>query len=174
MADPCHNEVVLVGRLGGDPDMKKHDGGSVRTTFSLATNENWTDRRTGEAMQHVEWHRVVCWGKLAEFAGEYMRKGRRAFVRGRIRSQRFERDGAEVRAYEIHADTVLALDDAKRSEAGETPQSGAATRERPRSRTQSLSTENGKQDPPATGGGDDIPFGLLLALTLGAAGPWLA
>lgn len=83
------NRVTLIGRLGKDPEMTTHEGGRKRTVFSLATNENYTNSK-GEKVEQVQWHNVVFWGKPAEIAAEYLKKGREVAIDGRISTRSYD------------------------------------------------------------------------------------
>lgn len=107
---PMVNRVTLVGRLGKDPETRYTSGGQAVTNFSLATDEAYKDR-AGERQKHTEWHRIVMWGKLAEIAQQYLKKGMLVYLEGRIRSRQWEdkRDGQKKTAYEITADVMKML-----------------------------------------------------------------
>lgn len=77
------NKVILLGRLGGDPEVKYTQGGTAVARFSVATSDRWTDKQSGEKQEKTEWHRVVIWGKLAEICGEYLKKGAQVYLEGR-------------------------------------------------------------------------------------------
>lgn len=95
------NEVTLIGNLGDDPDRRNTPSGAAVTELRLATNESWTDKN-GQKQERVEWHRVVVWGKLAELCGEYLSKGRQVYVRGALRTRKWEdKDGATRYTTEI-------------------------------------------------------------------------
>src|SRR5699024_12825226 len=79
------NKVILVGRLGNDPDVRYTASGSAVTTISIATSESWKDRNTGQQQERTEWHRVVFFGRLAEIAGQYLKKGSQVYVEGSLR-----------------------------------------------------------------------------------------
>lgn len=103
------NKVILVGRLGADPEVKTITGGNTVARLSVATSENWTDKQ-GEKQERVEWHRVVVWGKLAELCGKYLTKGRQAYIEGRIQTRSWEDDqGVKKYSTEIVANTVQFL-----------------------------------------------------------------
>jgi len=121
MSEASLNEVTLIGRLGKDPEMKRGENGSTRTAFSLATNEVWKDRN-GEQREHVEWHRVVCWGNVAESCGTYLRQGRRVWARGRLRTRKWDDAGTDRYITEVHAMSVIFLDGSK--ETGQTADDG--------------------------------------------------
>lgn len=83
------NKVILIGNLGADPEVKYTPSGSAVTNVNLATNESWTDRN-GERQERVEWHRLVFWSKLAEIAGQYLRKGSKVYIEGRLQTRQWD------------------------------------------------------------------------------------
>lgn len=100
------NKVILLGRLGQDPELKYTPGGAAVCNFSLATTEAWTDK-SGQKQEKTEWHRVVVWGKLAELCNQYLSKGRQAFLEGRLQTRSWEdKDGNKRYTTEIMATTV--------------------------------------------------------------------
>jgi single-strand DNA-binding protein len=100
------NKVILLGRLGQDPELKYTPGGSAVCNFSLATTEAWTDKQ-GQKQEKTEWHRVVVWGKLAELCNQYLAKGRQAFLEGRLQTRSWDdKDGNKKYTTEILASTV--------------------------------------------------------------------
>lgn len=100
------NKVILLGRLGQDPELKYTPGGSPVCNFSLATTESWTDK-AGAKQEKTEWHRVVVWGKLAELCNQYLSKGRQAFLEGRLQTRSWDdKDGNKRYTTEILASTV--------------------------------------------------------------------
>ena len=97
------NKVMLIGNLGRDPEVRFTQGGSPVANFTLATNERWTDQ-AGEKQERTEWHRIVVWGKQAEIAGEYLRKGRQIFVEGSLQTREWtDRDGNKRYTTEVKA-----------------------------------------------------------------------
>lgn len=92
------NKVIVVGNLGNDPDVKYTQGGMAVTTISVATSESWKDKQTGEQQERTEWHRVKFFGKLAEIAGEYLRKGSQVYVEGKLQTDKYT-DKAGVERY---------------------------------------------------------------------------
>ena len=104
------NKVILVGNLGNDPDVKATQGGTTITTISVATSEQWKDKQTGQAQERTEWHRVKFFGKLAEIAGEYLRKGSQVYVEGSLRTRKWtDQSGGEKYSTEIRADQMQML-----------------------------------------------------------------
>lgn len=103
------NKVILVGRLGADPEVKTVSGGNTVARLSLATSENWTDK-SGQKQERTEWHRVVVWGKLAELCGRYLTKGRQLYAEGRLQTRSWEdQQGQKRYTTEIVATTVQFL-----------------------------------------------------------------
>lgn len=90
MASRGINKVILVGNLGQDPEVKYTPDGAAITTISIATSESWKDRNSGETREKTEWHRVVFFGKLAEIAGEYLRKGSQVYVEGKLQTRKWQ------------------------------------------------------------------------------------
>ncbi len=84
------NKVIVLGNLGGDPEMKYTNTGSAIARISIATSEQWNDKNSGEKQERTEWHRVVFFGKLAEIVGEYLRKGSQVYVEGSLRTQKWQ------------------------------------------------------------------------------------
>ena len=93
MARSGINKVILVGNLGQDPEVKYTAGGAAVTTLSLATSESWKDKDTGQDQEKTEWHRVVLWRRLAEIAGEYLKKGSKVYIEGQLQTRKWEQDG---------------------------------------------------------------------------------
>ena len=104
------NKVILIGNLGRDPETRYSQGGNPVTNFSVATSENWRDRQSGEQQERTEWHNIVCFGKLAEIAGEYLRKGSKVFIEGSLRTSSWEQDGQKRYRTEIMARDMQMLD----------------------------------------------------------------
>src|SRR5208283_5936373 len=103
------NKVILVGRLGRDPELKYTPGGAPVAKFSLATDESFKDK-TGEKQNRTEWHNIVAWNKLAEICGEYLTKGKLVYIEGSIRSRQWEDQAGNKRTgYDIVARTMQML-----------------------------------------------------------------
>ncbi len=104
------NKVILVGNLGADPETRYMPSGGAVTNVSLATTRSWRDRETGEQQERTEWHRVVFFSRLAEIAGEYLRKGRQVYVEGELRTRKWQdRDGNDRYTTEIVANEMQML-----------------------------------------------------------------
>ena len=102
------NKVIIVGRLGQDPEMKTLAQGSVVTRLNVATSETWMDKN-GQKQERTEWHRISVWGKLAELCGKYLAKGRQVYVEGKLQTRSWEENGNKRYATEITAQTVQFL-----------------------------------------------------------------
>ena len=104
------NKVILIGRLGQDPELKYTPSGASVCNFSLATSETWNDKASGQKQERTEWHRVVVWGKMAELCNQYLSKGRQAFIEGRLQTRSWEdQNGNKRYTTEINASTVQFL-----------------------------------------------------------------
>ena len=98
------NKVILVGNLGRDPEVRYTASGTPVANFTMATTERWSDAASGERKEKTEWHRVVVWGKQAEIAGEYLRKGRQVYVEGALQTREWtDREGNKRQTTEIRA-----------------------------------------------------------------------
>jgi single-strand DNA-binding protein len=99
------NKVIIVGNLGNDPDTRYMPSGSAVTNLSVATNESWKDKQTGEQKDRTEWHKVAMFGRLAEIAAEYLRKGSQVYIEGKLRTRKWQdKDGQDRFTTEIVAD----------------------------------------------------------------------
>src|SRR5260370_16457802 len=121
------NRVTLVGRLGRDTETKFTGAGQAVANFSIATDETYKDK-TGARQKRTEWHRIIVWGKQAEIAQQYLKKGALIFVEGRIQSREWEKDGENHRSFQIPSSNFLMLQankngsKAARTEPGESPE----------------------------------------------------
>jgi len=105
------NKVILVGNLGNDPETKYMPSGGAVTNITVATSESWKDKNTGQAQERTEWHRVVFFNRLAEIAGEYLRKGSKVYVEGSLRTRKWQgQDGQDRYTTEIVAAEMQMLD----------------------------------------------------------------
>jgi len=104
------NKVIIVGNLGNDPDTRYMPSGSAVTNLSVATNESWKDKQTGEQKDRTEWHRVAMFGRLAEIAAEYLRKGSQVYIEGKLRTRKWQdQNGNDRWTTEIIADEMQML-----------------------------------------------------------------
>jgi len=97
MASRGVNKVILVGNLGQDPEVRYMPNGGAVANITLATSESWRDKQTGENKEVTEWHRVVLFGKLAEIAGEYLKKGSQVYIEGQLRTRKWQDQGGQER-----------------------------------------------------------------------------
>jgi single-strand DNA-binding protein len=98
------NKVILVGTCGQDPEVRYLPNGNAVTNLSLATSEQWTDKQSGQKVERTEWHRVSMFGKVAEIAGEYLRKGSQVYIEGKLQTREWEKDGIKRYTTEIIVD----------------------------------------------------------------------
>jgi single-strand DNA-binding protein len=151
------NKVMLIGRLGADPEVRYMPSGDAITTIRLATSRRWKDRNTNERKEETEWHRVVFFSGLAKIAGEYLKKGSQVYVEGRIRTQKWQgQDGQERYTTEIVADNMHMLD----SRSGGTTSYGDSNTPPASSYDNRPSAPASSQSAPASYDDfdDDIPF----------------
>lgn len=149
------NKVILIGNLGGDPEMRTMPNGNAVTNMTLATSDSWKDKNTGQMQERTEWHRVSFFGKIAEIAAQYLKKGSKVYIEGRLQTREWEKDGVKRYTTEIIVDmggTMQMLDG--RSDEGSkyqpAPQQSQATPQRqaaPQQQQQQQDTFD-----------DDIPF----------------
>ncbi len=148
------NKVILVGNLGRDPETRYMPDGAAITNVSVATSFQWTDKSSGEKKEETEWHRVVFRGRLAEIAGEYLKKGSQVYVEGRIRTRKWQdKEGQDRYTTEVMADTMKMLG----SRAGAGEPRGEPPSEPPRAAAEGKAAAKkpaGKFDDME----DDIPF----------------
>ena len=149
------NKVIIVGNLGKDPETRYAPSGDAVTNITVATTETWKDKATGEKREATEWHRVVFFGKLAEIAGQFLKKGYKVYLEGKLKTRKWQdKDGHERYTTEINADEMKMLGgkgDGQQSD----PQRQQQASQRPQA-----------PQKPASGGGfdsmdDDIPFSPL-------------
>lgn len=125
------NKAMIIGNLGRDPEMRYTPSGQPVTQFTVAVNRNYRDQN-GEWQEETEWFRVVCWGQLAERTAEYLRKGRKVYVEGRLQTRQWEaQDGTKRTTTELVASTVTPLDPRPRDEAEGPPSPGRVAERAP-------------------------------------------
>jgi len=104
------NKVILIGNLGRDPELRYTKNGQAVTNFTLATNDSWTDKTSGERVERTEWHRIVAWGKTAELCAQYLAKGRTTYIEGRLQTREYEdKEGVKKYTTEVIAQNVTFL-----------------------------------------------------------------
>lgn len=126
------NKVILVGTCGQDPEVRYMPNGNAVTNLSLATSEQWTDKQTGQKVEKTEWHRVSLFGKVAEIAGEYLRKGSQVYIEGKLQTRDWEKDGVKRYTTEIIVDMQGTLQLLGGRPQGDQGQSGGQQNSAPR------------------------------------------
>ena len=149
------NKAIIVGTLGQDPEVRYTSNGGAVANISVATNESWRDKATGEAQERTEWHRIVMFGKLAEIAQQYLKKGSQAYFEGRIQTRKWQdQSGNDRYSTEIVANEMQML--GGRGGGGAPMDSGGGGQSQ--SRPQSQSGQSTPETAPMDDGFDDIPF----------------
>ncbi|MDG1073401.1 MAG: single-stranded DNA-binding protein [Methylophilaceae bacterium] len=161
------NKVILVGNLGRDPEVRYMPNGEAVCNFSIATTENWKDK-SGVKQEKTEWHNIVMYRRLAEIAGEYLKKGRPVYVEGRLQTRKWEKDGVTRYSTEIIGDQMQML--GTKGDGGDSSYAGAQSSEQddfnqapPREAASQPSGSKAPAATPASGSAfdhfdDDIPF----------------
>jgi single-strand DNA-binding protein len=148
------NKVIIVGNLGQDPETRYMPSGSAVTNFTVATNESWKDKQTGEQKDRTEWHRVAMFNRLAEIAAEYLRKGSQVYIEGKLRTRKWQgQDGNDRYTTEIIADEMQML--------GGRGDGGGGNFGGSKGGSKGASSQGGGNAPPQPGPDDfddDIPF----------------
>ena len=139
------NKVLLIGRLGNDPEIKQMSNGKNVARLSVATSETWKDKNSGERKEKTEWHRVVLWRRLAEIAGEYLKKGSKVYIEGQLQTRKWEQDGQTRYTTEVIGRDMQFLDSR-----GSTSENSSYENSNPDMVSQDL-PDSGITD-------DDIPF----------------
>lgn len=159
MASRGVNKCIILGNLGNDPEVKYTASGSAIANLTVATSESWNDKATGEKREAVEWHRVVLFGKLAEVAGEYLRKGSQVYIEGQLRTRKWT-DNAGVEKYTteivVGMNGVMQMLGGKQ-ESKPQQQSGWGQPQQPKPQQQSKPVPSVAHEPP-TDFDDSIPF----------------
>lgn len=163
------NKCIILGRVGNDPEVKYSASGSSIANLSVATSEQWKDKQTGEKKEQTEWHRVVIFGKLAEIAGEYLRKGSQVYIEGQLRTRKWtDSNGVDKYTTEIvipQMGGVMQMlggrrDDSDqqqpRQQSGQQPQGGWGTNPQQQQPQKQQSPQGGNEPP--IDFDDDIPF----------------
>jgi single-strand DNA-binding protein len=147
------NKVMLIGNLGKDPEMRYTPAGVPVASFSMATSESWRDQ-DGNTQERTEWHNIVAWRKLAEICAEYLKKGKKVYIEGRIQTRSFDDKNTGQKRYmtEIVADNMIMLD-------GSGMRGGEGAPERTRSvDTQAPASGSPEGAEPGKSPDDDLPF----------------
>ncbi|WP_112197778.1 single-stranded DNA-binding protein [Rahnella sp. NRRL B-41462] len=155
MASRGVNKVILVGNLGQDPEIRYMPNGGAVANITLATSESWRDKATGEQKEKTEWHRVVLFGKLAEVAGEYLKKGSQVYIEGKLNTRKWtDQAGVEKYTTEVHVNVGGTMQMLGGKSEGSKPAQSGAQQSRPVQHNQPAAQNN---EPPMDFD-DDIPF----------------
>ena len=146
MARSGINKVIIVGNLGQDPEIKYTAGGAAVTTLSIATSDSWKDKDSGMDQERTEWHRVVLWRRLAEVAGEYLKKGAKVYIEGQLQTRKWEQEGRTRYTTEIIARDMQFLD-SRGSSNNESTQKSSEMNDQPAAEVPDSAIDD-----------DDIPF----------------
>lgn len=155
------NKVIIVGTLGNDPEVKYSASGSAIANLSIATSEQWRDKQTGEKKEQTEWHRVVIFGKFAEVAGEYLRKGSQVYIEGQLRTRKWtDSNGVDKYTTEVvipQMGGVMQMLGGKRDDSGNQQQRQQSGNQPQRQKPPKQQNPQGGNEPPMDFS-DDIPF----------------
>ncbi len=158
------NKVILIGTIGRDPEVRYTAGGSAVATMSIATNESWKDKQTGEKQERTEWHRVVFFGRLAEIVNEYLKKGSKVYVEGSLRTNKWQdKSGQDRYTTEIIASEMQMLDSRDGGGGGGNRGGGGNSpdeydQSQPASKNTGGASGGAAKNAPADDFDDDIPF----------------
>lgn len=143
------NKVILVGRLGKDPEVRNLDNGATVANFTIATSESYKDRTTGEKKEITEWHNIVLWRGLAEISQKYLHKGDLVYIEGKLRTRSWEKEGVTRYITEVIADNMTMLGSRGSGGGYSSNEGGSRSAERTPSESYSAPAENST---------DDLPF----------------
>ncbi|WP_419420031.1 single-stranded DNA-binding protein [Legionella sp. D16C41] len=154
------NKVILIGNVGSDPEVRYMPNGNAVATLSIATSETWKDKQSGDKQERTEWHRVVCFNRLGEIAGEFVRKGSKLYIEGSLRTRKWQdQQGQDRYTTEIIATDVQMLDSKGGSSVGyDDAQSAAAPQHQQQPAYQQPTNRKGTADDVFAELDDDIPF----------------
>lgn len=144
------NKVILVGRLGKDPEVRNLDNGATVANFTIATSESYKDRTTGEKKEITEWHNIVLWRGLAEISQKYLHKGDQVYIEGKLRTRSWEKEGVTRYTTEVVADSMTMLG-TRGGGGGHSSSNEGGTRSAERAPSETYSA-------PADNSTDDLPF----------------
>ncbi|EES7561261.1 MULTISPECIES: single-stranded DNA-binding protein [Pseudomonas] len=165
------NKVILVGTCGQDPETRYLPNGNAVTNLSLATSEQWTDKQTGQKVERTEWHRVSLFGKVAEIAGEYLRKGSQVYIEGKLQTREWEKDGIKRYTTEIIVDMqgtmqLLGGKPDRSDSQGQPREQRPQQQSRPNQSPRQPAPQQQQQQPSYDSFDDDIPFAPISRLLL--------
>lgn len=150
------NKVILVATLGKDPETKTFPNGGSITNFSVATSEAWTDKNTGEKKEQTEWHNIVMQNKLGEIAQQYLKKGSKVYLEGKLRTRKWQdANGQDRYSTEIACNNMQMLDSAPQGQQSQQQSGYSSNKQQPQ---QQAGGYGNQQQQPQQGLGDDLPF----------------
>lgn len=152
------NKVILIGNLGSDPEVKYTPDGVPVANFNLATSESWNDRNTGERQERTEWHRLVLWRKLAEIAGQYLKKGAKIYVEGKLQTRSWDDQSGQKRYMTEVVVFDMQMLDSRGEGGGDSGGRDAGYSDRPASGQNFGPASQPAAPPPPGGDDDDLPF----------------
>ena len=146
------NKVILIGRLGKDPDIRVMPNGDTLANISIATSETWKDKNTGEKKEKTQWHNVVIFGKLADIASQYLKKGSNVYIEGKLHTEKYEKNGQDVYTTKVYVQSfggVMQMLDSKQEQQQQT---------RPAAQMPSQQLAQKRQEVNGEIFDDDVPF----------------
>ncbi len=151
------NKVIIVGNLGNDPELRTFPNGDQVANLSVATSDRWQDKQSGEWREVTEWHRIVLFRRLAEVAGQYLRKGSKVYIEGKIRTRKWQdQNGQDRYSTEIHADTMQMLD--SKQDQQQQPQQSSQPKQSQKPNAYAEAKASGITKTPPPTDFDDMPF----------------
>ncbi len=155
------NKVILIGNVGGEPEVRYLPNGNAVANVTLATSDTWKDKQTGQQQERTEWHRVVFFGRLAEVVGEYVKKGSKMYIEGRLQTREWEKDGIKRYTTEIVVDIggQMQLLDGRPADSGNNQRPAQQPAQQPRQqRPQNQAPAQQQSAPDYDSFDDEIPF----------------
>ena len=152
------NKVILIGNVGADPEVRYMPNGNAVTSLTLATSDSWKDKQSGQMQERTEWHRVSLFGKIAEIAGQYLRKGSKVYIEGRLQTREWEKDGVKRYTTEVVVDMggTMQMLDSRGDGQGTKP--AQPQQQRPTPKANAQAAQGAQPDPNYDSFDDDIPF----------------
>lgn len=144
------NKVIVLGNVGNDPEIRYMPNGNAVASFSIATSEQWKDKATGEKQIHTEWHNITIFGKLAEIVEKYVKKGSKLYIEGKLKTDKYEKDGVTKYSTKIIANEMQMLDGRNSQDGASSGQSSQAPAEKHKPSQQASANFDNFDD--------DIPF----------------
>lgn len=153
------NKVIIVGNLGNDPEVRTMPNGEQVANISVATSESWTDKNTGEKRENTEWHRIVFYRRQAEICGQYLKKGSKVYVEGKLKTRKWQdQNGQERYTTEIQGDVLQMLDSRNAGESGQSNYQQVGEKPQITAKQQAKKSEEIYSQEELNSFDDDIPF----------------